>query len=373
VLSPAAEAALRNLRDTDFATREQALTTLQRALAEQVAGMLRGGDPEAESRLMGLLEFESGVLRWAMELLKQPPARREELLAFGLRPDVLPSLARLYADRPATRRDGVRGMAKVEGPLATDLLAARVGDLDRGVYVAAMEALWDRPPTDASVEALWQRAVAAGIAVYNRGPAVRGEPITFRGRVIGEDLATDNSLYKASQDHALACDVLLHLNAPQVPGKVLAMLGQIEAAYGNATDAAGGRVGAGGAVGTNVWMYAGTQEPIKNLARLARAAKPREAFPILYRIATGPVVQKSQGQVNGAKYCWTNRTWAMGLLLEMADRSPTEVKLTRQPLMGGMWTTANETEEEAAVAELKKWWGENAEKSLGKSTTYRGL
>jgi hypothetical protein len=316
------------------------------------------------------LEFQNGVLRWAMELLKLPREKREQWLAFGMQPEVLPLVAKIYADRPAARREGVRGLARVEGSQATDLLAARVGDADRGVYVASMEALWDRPPTDAAVEALWQRAVVAGIAVYNRQAAARGDPIMFRGRVVGEDIVNDNAQYRLAQDHAIACDVLVHLEAPQMAEKLLKMLGQIEEAYQAAAGLGGGvGPGGGGAVATNVWMYAGKQEPMKNLSRLVRAYKPREAMPMLYRIATGPMVQKSQGQVNGVKYFWSNRTWAMALLLEMGDRSPGELKLGKQALVGGMWTTASEAEEEQAVAEVKKWWGEQSYKFIEKSTT----
>lgn len=354
-LSPAMEDALHNLKAEDFSTREAAVGQLQQAFASQLAGLLRSGDPEVQSRLQELLEFQNGLLRWSLDLLAAPRERRQALLDLGLRPDLLPLMAKLHAGQPRLRREALQTLARVEGPLITDLIAARVADLDRTVYVAAMEALWDRPPTEASVDALWQRAIAAGVAMYQPQVAQRAQTVTFRGQALGAESVSDNTIYRQSQDHAVACDVLVHLQAPEVVARLKQMLAEIEASYT--------------AAGRNAWMYSGTQEPMKNFARLMRAYMPPETIPALYRIATGRLVQRSQGQINGNKYFWSNRTWAIALLYEMTDRNPEDAKLVKQAVMSGMWTTAGEAEEEAIIRDLKTWWTAHSEKYVTKSTT----
>jgi hypothetical protein len=232
-----------------------------------------------------------------------------------------------------------------------------VGDPDRSVYVAAMEVLWDRPPTDAAVDVLWQRAVAAGVAIYQPKVTLEASNITFRGQVLAAESVTDNSVYRQSQDHAVACDVLVHLQAPQVVARLKQMLANIEASY------------TGLGAGRNAWMYSGTQEPMKNFARLMRAYMPPEVIPALYRIATSRVIQRSQGNINGVKYFWSNRTWAIALLFEMTDRNPEDAKLVKQAVISGMWTVAGEAEEEIVIRDLKTWWAANADKYVMKSTT----
>src|SRR2546425_1107296 len=71
------EEALRQLSAEDYATRERAVGDLKQALGRQLAGMLRTGDPEVESRLAELMEFQNGLCRWALELLKLPKEQRQ--------------------------------------------------------------------------------------------------------------------------------------------------------------------------------------------------------------------------------------------------------------------------------------------------------
>jgi hypothetical protein len=348
------ERALHDLGTADFGNREKALADLQSALARQLLALLSTRDPEVESRLRQLLEFQAGITRWALDLLALPPEKRAAAVAFGLRPEMVRIMPKLFSDAAAERLAGVKDLRDRPGDEATDLLAKFVDDPDRAVYVAAMEGLWDRRPTAAAIDALWFRAVDAGLAVYRPQATAAGEPILFRGRAVGAGTVSDTSaLYRRAQDGALACDVLAHLQAPEVLGKLVRLLDEVDAAAANPA-------------GRTIAIYSSTQEPMKNVARLLEVYKPPAVAPVLYRIATGRVAQRSQGQVNAIRYYSTNRTWAIAALLQLTGQKPEDAKLARQPLLNGMWATTGEADEEAAVAALKKWWAAHGGEFAGK-------
>ena len=157
-------------------------------------------------RFVDLLSFEQGLCAWAKDVLKLPRDQQKDVLDFGLKPEVLPHVAHLYAAQASVRVDAVKGLRKITDPRAADLLAKAIDDPEQAVYVAAMEGVYDRPPTAAVADALWNRAVAAQF-VAARGQQPTGpDRITFLGKPIQVLTNGDNTLYQRTQDNTLATD-----------------------------------------------------------------------------------------------------------------------------------------------------------------------
>src|SRR5207244_2299351 len=106
-------------------------------------------------------------------------------------------------------------------------------------------------------------------------------------------------------------------------------------------------------------MYMPSQDSMKNATHLAEAYKPKEAVAVLYRIATGPALQKSSGMMNRQTFYWSNRTWALALTLAITGQSPADWNLKVQPSLSGLWTLPAEADEKAAMTKLREWWAKD--------------
>ena len=348
-ISPAVTAAIKGLSADDFGARENAVTDLQLALAQELRAMIPGDDPEAQSRFVDLLSFEQGLCSWAKDVLKMPREKQKDVLEFGLKPEVLPHVAHLYSALSSVRVDAVKGLRKVPDPRATDLLAKAIDDPEQAVYVAAMEGVYDRPPTAAVADALWNRAVAAQFVAARGQPPTGPDRITFLGKPIQALNNGDNTLYQRTQDNTLATDVLAHIRPPEIAGKLKTLLDETEANYN--------RKSPNGQENPDIWLYMPSQEAMRNATRLMAVYKSPELVPGLYRIATGPALQRSQGQLNrNQPYFWSNRTWAIALLVQISGQTPADWNLRTTSQLQGMWSTPNEADENAAVEKLRDWW-----------------
>jgi hypothetical protein len=345
-LPPEIRTALNNLSAEDFSVREKAFKDLEITLGRQTQELLVPTDPESKARVAALLEFNEGLSRWILDTIRLPDDQRRSLLAFGLSPGMLAIVAKLASPTPGTRIEGLHDLSRIKDPLATDLIAPLLDDDDRGVYVAAMEVVWDRQPTDAIVDRLWDRAVEAGFAIYNPQPSQQPD-ILFHGQLLGPTFF-DNAAYRRMQDSNIASDVLVHLNAPQVGGKIKAFFEKVDRALAtpNPRD-------------NRFWMYGPNSAPMKNVYTLLDAYRPREAFPALYRLATGAMRQPFNGQINNAHYFWSNRTQPLATLLVLTDQHPEEYKLSQLTRPPGMWAFANQLDEDAAIKKLQAWWANN--------------
>jgi hypothetical protein len=344
-LDPAIQAALNNLSSEEFSDRERAFRDLQVALGQQIQALLRPDDPETQARVAALLKFNAGLSHWILDTMALPDPQRRALLAFGLQPNLLPIVAKVGADATDARIEAIHDLSQLHDPLATDILAPLLEDNDRAVYIAAMEAAWDREPRDAIVDRLWERAVDAGFAVYS--PQVNlQQTIHFRGEELGQTFY-DNAAFRHMQDGDIACDVLIHLQAPQVAGKLTAFFQRVDAAL-NGPDAM--------ARDNRQWMYGVNSAPMKNVYRLLNAYQPPEVLPFLYRLATGPARQPFNGQVNNLHFFWSNRTLPLATLLLLTNQNPASYKLTQINRPVGNWAFATQLDEDAAVKKLQAWW-----------------
>ena len=345
-LPPAIEAALHQLSSDEFSAREKALRDLETLLGQQTAALLSPADPESKARVASLLEFNEALSAWVLQTLKLPEEQRHRMLEFGLRPEVLPVVSRLGLPVPGVRVVVVRELGAISDAMVDEVLAPLLDDVDRGVYVAAMEVAWDRPATDGIVDRLWDRAVEAGFSIYAPQPNQQPD-VMFRGEVLGPTFY-DNVAYKRMQDSIVATDVLILLNPPLLTGKLKTFMERVVKAYQspNPRDA-------------RIWMFGPNSLPMKNVYAMLRAYRSRESLPALYRLATSPLVQPFNGQMNNLRYFWSNRTYPLALLLELTDQQAADYKLSRLARPQGTWAFANQGEEEAAIKKLQTWWENN--------------
>ncbi len=348
-LDPAIQTALHNLSSEDFTAREHAFRNLQIAFGQQVQELLRPEDPETQARVAALLTFNEGLSHWILDTMALPDPDRRNLLAFGLRTDILPIVANAGANDPELRVQAIHDLAGNRDPLVTTILAPMIDDPDRRVYIAAMEAAWDRTPNALLVDHLWERAVEAGFAVYSP-PVQQQEVIRFRGEDLGP-AAYDNSAYRHMQDSDIACDVLVHLHAPQVNAKITAFFQRVDKVL-NGTDAQMRE--------NRIWMYGVNSAPMKNVYQLLEAYHPPEVLPLLYHLATGRVRQPINGQNNNLHFFWSNRTLPLATLITLTGQNPDEYKLSKLTPPFGTWTFPTEADEDAAVKKLQTWWAVRA-------------
>ena len=147
-----------------------------------------------------------------------------------------------------------------------------------------------------------------------------------------------------AQDATIAGDVLINIKAPQVNEKLKTYMESLEKQ-----------------AATNPWLLAGNTEPMKNVFRLVEAYQSKEAMGVLYRIAVGPVRQRSGGNINGDKYTWSTRTAALATVVTTTGQKLEDYKVRKNPMLN-MWVCSTEEEEDDAVKKLQEWAAANGAK-----------
>ncbi len=183
-LSPQMDAALRQLTGGSYVERQKAMTAIQQALADQMRQMLAVDDPEARARVGGLLEFDDALVKWAMDSLKLPAGERASQLNWGLKADIFPIIAKVYSSNTQTRVAGVKELGKIPGPEASSVLGRLIVDDQREVYLAAMEAVWDRPATPAVIERAVEPCRGGGAGLPGRGGRDSPDGVAVSGATV---------------------------------------------------------------------------------------------------------------------------------------------------------------------------------------------
>ena len=352
-LTPRMEAALRQLGSGSYAERQHAVAAIQQSMADQMRQMLAVDDPEARARLGGLLEFDDALVKWAMEALKLPVDERASQLAWGLKPDNFPIIAKIYSTNTQARAAGARELGKIPGPEASSLLARLIVDDQREVYLAAMEAVWDRPATPAVVDALWNRAVEAVQAYRDVGGVIPQTGLQFRGQPLSAIFAGNYFSLSRIQDNGLATDVLIQLNGPLVGRKVTDFLEQVEKGQGGAPPDP---------------QSTSYQQPLANVCRIVEAGKYREAVPLLVKLATTKTVKSVSITVNRTPLYYSNRTGALAVALKLLKEDPADYKIQRVSGLA-VWVTGSATEEDEAVGKLEELWNKHKNEYVGAVAT----
>jgi hypothetical protein len=339
-LSPQMEAALRQFSSASYEDRAKAVKAAEQALADQVRQIMAVNDPEAEARVSALLEFNDALLKWAGESMKLPPEERAKQYAWGLKADVFPVVAKVYSTNVETRVAGIKELGKIEGAEASSILARQIAAEQREVYLAAMEAVWDRPATPDVVDALWNRAVEDVLAYRDVGAMLPPPKVTFRGQPLGAVFAGNYFNMTRIQDNALAADVLIQLKGPLVSKKVAAFLERVEKVPSNEPER------------TAPVPY---MAPLRNVYRIVEASQYKETLPALIRLATAKSEHSGTMTVDKVQAVYSNRTGALAVALILLKQNPVDYKLLYAP-QGTMWVTAAAADEDEAIVKLQAFW-----------------
>jgi hypothetical protein len=348
VLSPAAQQAVKDLSAEGFAVREKALKTLQAAMAAQLKELASVNDEEAQQRIIALMEYQDCMTRWVIETMHLPAEQRAKVLAWGLKADVSPVIAKTYAMAAERRVEGIKELGAREDAEASWLLARLIGDERRDVYLAAMDAVWDRKPADEVIAALWQRGVAGNFALYRSGNAAAGvaaAPLVIRGRAVVLDGVM---MQTRGGDSDAAVDTLIHINSPQVSEKLKKLAAEITKEpekYPN--------------IVTQLMPY---NEWGRSFLRLVEAYKSPEALGFLVTLIEREVAGRQQVSVNGKTLFVSNRTLPLVTLITLTGQKPEDYSLNRSNgIWNTQWCAGSEKEETDAINAFKAWFDKNKE------------
>ncbi len=347
-LSPAVSEALKGMASEEFATREKAQKDIQSALAQQIKALLSTGNPETQSRLVSLMEFNDGLSRWAIEVLKLPNDARQAQLTWGTQPQTLDMIAKLYSTHSAQRIEGIKLLAKDDGAQAGVVFGRLLEDDMRAVYIAAMEAVWDRKPSEPLVNALFNRAVDSGLGVQGQ-PNNTAVMVAFRGRNLGP---TYENMNRPTLDSNIAAEVLMNYKTPLLVEKLKSALNRIDEQLSDDNPHAAARA----------WSFLPSTEPVRNLYKLAENSQSRELIPVLLKLANSRVLTRSSGSMNAEKYFWSNRTAPLATVIQIVGQDAKDYKMKRLSTMNSTWVSPTEAEEDATLKKFNEWWVKNSEK-----------
>ncbi|MEI8198266.1 MAG: hypothetical protein WCI73_20425, partial [Phycisphaerae bacterium] len=98
----------------------------------------------------------------------------------------------------------------------------------------------------------------------------------------------------------------------------------------------------------------------ENFHHLLAAYKFKSAIPYLAAVAIGPRLETMNGEMNNVKHFWSNRTDALGTLLEITGAPPEDYHLIRGQTagesVGDLWGVDTEAQEQATMELFHDWW-----------------
>jgi hypothetical protein len=251
----------------------------------------------------------------------------------------------------------------MEGNQASAVLARLLSDEQREVYLGAMEALWNRKPTDEVIDALWARAIDAPLTVnkprqsvaINAGGAA-GDAV-LRARAQAAALQVD---YRKAQDNDAATEMLLHLKCDAGAAK-------LDKAIANLNK----EIAAAAEQKTNImYLYMPYSEPVRNLNRLIDLYRTPDSIAYLIKNLDVDVGTRQQFNMNGKQLFVSSRTHPLVTLINISGQKPEDFKMNRANNYWNLqWAAGSEADENEAIEKVKKWFADNKDKKLPEKET----
>ena len=338
------ERGMKNLSSQKYATRQAGSADIRQAIAILVVRMMQAGGPERTARVDHLLTYQGDLTRWARSLLHLPVKKRLALLQWGLAPQRLPLVAGVFSHNPQRRAEVAHPLAKIPGLYADWLLERLLKDSHRLVYITAMDAVWNRKPTEAMVKTLWRRAVLMGMSPYFQQN--RQYFVMFRGqRIMIQDF--NQNYWMQLQDGTLAARVLAHWKPPQLSILVRQYLAQVC------------RV---------PQMQSVVNQPngvqAKNFAKLAKGLKRSMVAPYLLYLLKRPLTMNMNFNFNNTLAHLSNRTLPLLLLVKMAGLSPATYHFYKVMPFGGVWGLGTTAQENQGIKKITVWYAQHGIKPV---------
>ncbi len=337
--SPTLAAALRDLSSDQYQTRQKGNREIQQFLAGQMANMIQAVGPEKGNRVTKILRFNVEVSRWAKAVLSLPVARRAAMFQWGLSAKRINTVAKAFSPHPSVRAAAARGIALWKGANADWLLLRLLSDTHRLVYLAAMDALWNRRPTVAMVHVVWLKVIANGGQFIPYNPA--GRFVMFHGQKI--TVPKTNNFWLQLQDSVYAEQLMAHWNPPALPGL-------LTAAARHAAENPNGPL-------ANLFANPGNAQ-VLGYIRLFQLAKPVAAVPYFLHLLNVPGKFGSQMNFNNTPTYWDSRTNVVYLLSMTTGRKPLTLGFFHSPFFGGRWLFHNKGSQDKAIKTLMKFFNE---------------
>ena len=329
------EEALTDLSSDRYAVRQRASAAIRKDLAGQLGAIIQAVGPEKKNRLIKLLRFDSQLSRWARAVLALPPRQRAAMFAWGLQSKVLPWAAGAFSLRSTRRAVAARRLAKIPGSQADWLLQRLLASGHRLVYLSAMAAVWDRPPTPAMVRIVWRRAFSTGNPMPPYDANQRS--VWFHGRRIF--VPKNVNFWQQTQDSGFARQLLAHWKPPELAELLVDFLRSAEQTRPL----------------ENPFSNPGMMQ-IPNYIRLFRLYKPPAAAPYLLRLLATPPFNNINFNFNNIPLHWDNHLTPLYLLILAAGQDPAKYHFYRSNLYGGRWLLHTQREENKDIKKMISWW-----------------
>jgi len=325
---------------------QETIIQLQQALVDQLVVLTHVRDLEGVARSAAVLEFNEALSRWAIEAMQLPADQRAAVLQWGLSAEGMQIVSRAYSPNSDVRVAGVAELSRVPGTAVSVLLARMISDTDRAVALAAMDALWDRPPTPQGLAVLWDRGIGAIMVNYGMPRTERNRVLNFHGRMITVNNANNINW----EDSAVATDVLAHLQAPETAARLRTFLLDLANAPTDNNN--------------NNYRYQmllpNYGGPGQNLTRLIDAFKPREVISVYMRFITNPAINdgnNGEATINGKTYHYSMRIEMAYRLCKAIGQDPDTYGFRKVPQYGDRaMLEGSQKEEDAALGKIKAWW-----------------
>jgi hypothetical protein len=329
---------------------QQLTTVAQQRLSAQVIVLARERDPETAARAANVLAFMDAFSRFLADQVASESADAEAIVAWGLEPGNVPLVAASY-HRGETERSGASGALAQSGSKYADVLLARlIDDGDREVSIRAMDAAYDREPSEVLVDALLKKAILntlrnSGISIEKatgpRNPA-QGKQLQIRGRSFHINDAYIEFNRRAA-DGEVAVDVLLHYKSDLVKQRVGVLFEKI--------------IAQGGANAVRYLSSPNYGSTAVHATRIIQQYRPASLYAVLVGSLLAPSSGGNTQTINGQECYISARTEMIGYLVQLAELDPEHYNLTQMRNWGYGWMIKGGVkEEEKAAADLVAWW-----------------
>ncbi len=336
-LSPAFMAALQDLSSDRYQTRQKGNHEIQQFLAGQMAIMIQAVGPEKGNRVTKILRFNVEVSRWAKAVLSLPVAARARMFEWGLAAKHINTVAKAFSPHPSVRAAAAKAIAPWTGANADWLLLRLLSDSHRLVYLAAMDAVWNRKPTPAMVQVVWLKVIANGGQFIPYNP--QGRFVMFHGQKI--IVPKTNNYWVQLQDSVYAEQLMEHWNPPELTG-LLTTVARHAAENPNGPLA-------------NLFANPGNTQ-VLGYIRLFRLAKPVSAVPYFLYLLKTPAKFGSQMNFNNTPTYWDSHTNVVYLLSMTTGQKLTSLGFFHSPFFGGRWLFHNKGSQDKAIETLLKFF-----------------
>ncbi len=309
-------------------TQQKWQSAAEQAFISQMRVMVRLADPEQRARVIRVLEFQEGLLRWVADTEFQPMAETSALAKFWLHGEHANIIAEMFSDKPNRRALGLARIAKIPGWRTDALLGWQLYDLASSkplIVSAAANALAERTPGEQLIHSVSKYYLDLKSSRARAWVNVLGKE--YFARVFPQN--------NRRQLTNLLSLLLLHWHSTRLARSL------------------------DEALGINNYPLL---RPLKDFstcslaARLILAVKPKAAVPSLLAMVHQPFLGAALPQ----RPYWDYRTSALYVLIRFIGKKPADYHFRRVTgFQGGtsppIWCVASRSDQRKDIVDVTRW------------------